>query len=263
MLHKRTGCPAKPGTARVRLGLLEIDVERNGDLQMPAPAWWMNLTWKVPVIRAYRMAAQSARQLRNSESSFVVGGLPEGTEIQVSVTNEEMTGYLFPSRESFEHFAEAVQALIPDIPLNFAGDQGPFDEQLDRYFASVVGKRRRLTLLAQSPGLNQRIGITTTADFSASPTSLAKTLVEVMTISSDENHSRQVANGIAVAFQDYADPRPSRGRTSKAAVIQPMDVHSRELEAFKTSQNRRTVWISAAVSLGVALLTIGSRIFLP
>lgn len=227
---------------------------------MPVPAWWTNLTWRIPVVRTYRMAVQNAKQPKYSDSSYVVGGLPDGAEYQATFTYEDQPGHVFMSRDSFEHFIVAVQAQIPEIPINFGNDKGDFKGQLDRYFSSVLQQRRILTLTAVSEDQKTRLTIISNAEYGASPMSTAKTYVEVSVRSNESGHAQRIGNEINIAFMKFADSRPLRGRASRAAVIHPMDVHSRELEHFKSRQNRRTVWISASISIGVAVLTIGSRI---
>ncbi|POH58284.1 hypothetical protein [Arthrobacter glacialis] len=168
--------------------------------------------------------------------------------------------YMFSSKQSFLEFVDAI-ALIPGFePLKIVTEQdeildGPMASQIERYFALSESNRRRLTLRTGLPTQQDSIRIMLGQGLDDTTQHAWNTVIEVQVSKSVQDAATNVGQKIHATLLVFTDPRPPRGKSAKASVVRPMDLHTLELEEFKTQQNKRTFRISTGIAIGGIVLS--------
>ncbi|SEE20684.1 hypothetical protein SAMN04489740_0881 [Arthrobacter alpinus] len=230
--------------------------------------WWVRQTNKLPYVAKVRAFDEIQARPEIEPYSDIIPFLDDDKSVRSTYTHRERSSYVFPSKQSFLKFAEAVDALGSFKPLRIESngvipDDEPMAEQVERYFALSEVHRKQLLISSGEDGGRSRLRLIFDQGRQPNFSMPWNTVIDVLIQSSEQHKATAVGTQVYGALVRFADLRPNRGASSKVSVVRPMDIHTRELEEFKTRQTRKTVFISSVISIGAALLTIASRIFLP
>ena len=236
--------------------------EHWGQVGKIVPYWHLKLL-KVPIYRTWAVGreAENADTVR-SESWATHGPADFALRYTSTCAISERRARQFRSRDAFEHFVSEVNARIEGMALGFEGEPGTFNEQLERHLSSSSHHRDAVNLVAETTDRSSYVKIKIAKYYVADPMASGKTYIDVYIGESDNDRARILANEVQVLLHKYSVQWKKRGAESKAPAIRAVDLHSQELEEFKTRLTRRTWAISLLVSVPLAVISLGVSVLL-